>query len=52
MAVTERLGFELAENMKVMSQAFGKPEIYRATHRRRVALFFSRSSNRFAEAKG
>jgi len=39
----------IEENMKILSQAFGKPEIYRATHRRRSALSFSRSSNRFAE---
>ena len=42
----------IEEDMKILSQAFGKPEIYRATHRRRSALCFSRSSNQFAEAKG
>jgi len=36
--------------MKIAAQASGKSKIYRTTHRRRTALCFSGSSNRFAEA--
>jgi len=44
--------YELEIGMKIVVQAFGKSKICRATHRRRTALCFSGSSNRFAEAKG
>ena len=42
----------LEANMKITSQAFGKSKNLWATHSRRSALCFSRSSNRFAGAKG
>src|SRR5262245_8414721 len=38
--------------MKIVAQAFGKSKIFRTTHRRRTALCFSGSSNRFVGAKG
>ena len=47
-----RSPYELEIGMKIVVQAFGKSKICRTTHRRRTALCFSGSSNRFARAKG